>query len=92
LLSYPGMKGSIQYYYSLFSASALTSCSMRSGNWLYVVEELLLRDRERLEDMHGEDVLEKSKNTRLLTRYTYYCLVYFLKYCLHRDFFNLLPK
>ncbi len=46
----------------LSSASALTSCSMRSGNWLYVVEELLLRDRERLEDVHGEDTLEKSGN------------------------------
>ena len=46
----------------LSSASALTSCSMRSGNWHYVVEELLLRDRERLEDVHGEDTLEKSEN------------------------------
>lgn len=35
---------------------------MRSGNWHYVVEELLLRDRERLEDVHGEDTLEKSEN------------------------------
>ena len=36
---------------------------MRSGNWLYGVEELLLRDRERLEDVHGEDILEKKQKS-----------------------------
>ena len=58
----------------LSSASALTSCSMRSGNWHYVVEELLLRDRERLEDVHGEDTLEKSENIITATILEYFLI------------------
>ena len=58
----------------LSSASALTSCSMRSGNWHYVVEELLLRDRERLEDVHGEDTLEKSQNIITATILEYFLI------------------
>ena len=64
----------------LSSASALTSCSMRSGNWHYVVEELLLRDRERLEDVHGEDTLEKSENIITATILEYF-LIQLRKVC-----------
>ena len=47
---------------------------MRSGNWHYVVEELLLRDRERLEDVHGEDTLEKSQNIITATILEYFLI------------------
>ena len=53
---------------------------MRSGNWHYVVEELLLRDRERLEDVHGEDTLEKSENIITATVLEYF-LIQLRKVC-----------